>query len=464
VRFIILHRIIIWDSKLNIFLNLSYFISKRINNRGGDSFSGIIHKVAIASIGIGLATMIISFLILKGFQLKIQEKLISFDGHLQVTKFTLSRSYEEDPISKDLALFHDYSDFEFVGHIQEYANKAGLLKVNDETEGVVLKGVSENFELKKFQSNIKKGSFPDLSGEKASLEMMISQKIADKLMLEVGDETLLYFIQSPPRVRRMTISGIYETGMEDFDEKVVMGDLKLVQRINNWPDTLVGGFEINLDLQKIDLLERLKIWHFFNQQYEGFRVHIAFYNFFKYVVFLNQIATLPYYQAQLEESVGYELYIDLISYKFAEIFDWLALLNRNVTIFLSITLFVACFNMISILLILIMERTNMIGVLKSFGASGKLIRRIFVYNGMKLILQGMILGNFIGILFGFLQSKYQFLTLDAKSYYMEFVPISWDWGIIIFLNILTFAIVSLTLSIPTMIINRIAPIKSIRFD
>lgn len=405
-------------------MNLSYFISKRISSRGKDSFSGTIHKVAIASIGIGLATMIISFLILKGFQLKIQDKLISFDGHLQVTKFTLSRSYEEDPISKDLALFHDYSDFEFIDHIQEYANKAGLLKVNDEVEGIVLKGVTNNFDLTKFQSNITKGAFPDLSGEKTSMEMMISQKISDKLMLNIGDETLLYFIQDPPRVRRMTISGIYETGMEDFDEKIVLGDLRLIQTINNWPDTVVGGFEI----------------------------------------FVKNYNRINRYHRILEDEVGYELYIEKVTDKYAEIIDWLALLNRNVIIFLSLTLFVACFNMISILLILIMERTNMIGVLKSFGATGKLIRRIFVYNGMRLILKGMILGNFIGILFGFLQDRYQFLTLDAKSYYMEFVPISWNWSIIIFLNILTFFIVSLTLSIPTMIINRIAPIKSIRFD
>jgi lipoprotein-releasing system permease protein len=384
----------------------------------------MIHKIAIASIGIGLAIMIISFLILKGFQLKIKEKIFSFDGHLQVTKFTLSRSYEEDPISRDLALFNDYSEFEFVDHIQEYANKAGLLKANEEVMGVVLKGVSESFDLSKFEQNITQGKFPNLGTESTSAEIMISQNIADKLSLGIGDETLLYFIQNPPRVRKMTISGIYETGMEDFDDKVIMGDLRLVQRMNNWSDSLVGGFEIFLkDYKKIDK-----------------------------------------YHQQLEDEVGYELYIEKISDKFAEIFDWLSLLNRNVVIFLSLTLFVACFNMISILLILIMERTHMIGVLKSFGSPGKLIRRIFIYNGMGLIAKGMILGNFIGILFGFLQSNYQFLTLDAESYYMEFVPISWDWPIIIFLNVLTFLVVSLTLSIPTMIINRITPIKSIRFD
>ena len=406
-------------------MNLSYFISKRISEKGTNSFSGMIHKIAIASIGIGLGIMIISFLILKGFQLKIQDKIISFGGHLQITKFTLSRSYEEDPISSQLALFHDYSGYEYIDHIQEFAHIAGLLKANEEVMGVRMKGVSNTFDLSKFEQNIIHGEFPELSGEKTSLDIMISQNIADKLDLNVGDNTLLYFpTQNPPRVRKLNISGIYETGMEDFDEMIILGDIRLIQRINNWPDTLVGGFEI----------------------------------------FLNDFNKAEQYQVELEDVIGYELYIEKINDKYVEIFDWLSLLNRNVVIFLSLTLFVACFNMVSILLILIMERTQMIGVFKALGAANKLIRRIFIYNGIRLIAKGLLLGNLIGTTFGFLQSKFKFLTLDPKSYYMEFVPIEWNWGIIIILNVLTFIMVSLVLTIPTMIISKISPIKSIRFD
>jgi len=368
--------------------------------------------------------MIISFLILKGFQLKIQDKIISFGGHLQITKFTLSQSYEEDPISKNLALYHDYSQYNYIDHIQEYANKAGLLKANEEVMGIVLKGVSNTFDLSKFEQNITDGEFPELNDESTSNETMISQNIANKLNLEVGDDALIYFIQNPPRVRKLKISGLYETGMEDFDEKIILGDIRLVQRINNWPDSLVGGFEI----------------------------------------FLNDFDEADYYQSKLEDVVGYELYIEKISDKFAEIFDWLLLLNRNVVIFLSLTLFVACFNMVSILLILIMERTQMIGVFKALGAANKIIRKIFIYNGMQLIAKGLLLGNFIGITFGVLQSKFHFLSLDPKNYYMEFVPISWNWGIILLLNMLTFIMVSLVLTVPTMIISTISPIKSIRFD
>lgn len=405
-------------------MNLSYFISKRISRKEANSFSGTIHKIAIASIGIGLAIMIISFLILKGFQHTIQEKIISFGGHLQVTKFTLSQSYEEDPISKNLALFNDYSKHEYIDHIQEYANLAGLLKANEEVEGIVLKGVSNTFDHSRFEQNIIEGDFPDLNGESSANEIMVSQIIANKLSLKMGDDALVYFIQNPPRIRKLQISGIYETGMEDFDEKIILGDIRLVQRINNWPDSLVGGFEI----------------------------------------FLQDFDQADYYQSQLEDVVGYELYVEKISDKYAEIFDWLLLLNRNVVIFLSLTLFVACFNMVSILLILIMERTQMIGVFKALGATNKIIRRIFVYNGMQLIVKGLLLGNFIGITFGVLQSKFQFLPLDPKNYYMEFVPIEWNWSIILLLNLLSFITISFVLIIPTMIISRISPIKSIRFD
>lgn len=343
---------------------------------------------------------------------------------MQVTKFTLSRSYEEDPISKNLALFNDYSGYKYIDHIQEFANKAGLLKANEEVEGIVLKGISNTFDLSRFEQNIVAGRLPDLTGKTTAFEIMLSQIIADKLNLKVGDDALLYFIQNPPRVRKLEITGVYETGMEDFDEKIILGDIRLVQRINDWPDSLVGGFEI----------------------------------------FLKDFDQVDYYQSKLEDVVGYELYIEKISDKYAEIFDWLSLLNRNVVIFLSLTLFVACFNMVSILLILIMERTQMIGVLKALGATNKFVRGIFVYNGMQLIVKGLLLGNFISITFGILQSKFHFLTLDPKSYYMEFVPIEWDWGIIMFLNILTFVMVSLVLTIPTMIISTISPIKSIRFD
>ncbi len=405
-------------------MNLSYFIAKRISGSKVDSFSGTIYKIAVASIGIGLAVMIISFQILQGFQQKIQNKIISFAGHLQVTKFTLSESFEEDPISRNAEFFKHYKDYGFIKHVQEYAHKAGLIKANDEVLGIVLKGIAPDYDVPRFKKNIVEGRFLHFNDSTDSKEILISRNIASKLDLRLNDDALVYFIQNPIRVRKLKICGIYETGLEDFDERVIIGDLKLVQKINNWPDSLVGGFE----------------------------------------VFVDDFGKINKYEKELSELVSYDLYVEKISDKYMEIFDWLSLLNRNVAIFLTLTLAVASFNMISILLILIMERTQMIGILKALGTRNKQIRKIFIYNGMFMIAKGLLLGNIIGIGFGLLQEKFRILTLNPENYYMKFVPIEWNAEIIIGLNLLIFVVVTVVLLLPTAIISRISPIKSIRFD
>ena len=350
--------------------------------------------------------------------------MISFGGHLEVTKFDLNQSFEEEPISRYSKLERNYKKYDFITHVQTYAHKAGLMKANDEVLGILLKGVTPDFDMARFKPNMKAGKFIQFNDSTDSKDVVVSSLIASKLNLKIGDDAIVFFIQNPVRFRRLTVTGIYETGMEDFDEKIVLCDLKLIQKINNWPDSLVGGFE----------------------------------------VFVDNFKNINQYQRKLYDIVDYDHYVEKINDKYAEIFDWLSLLNRNVVIFLSLTLFVACFNMVSILLILIMERTNMIGTLKAFGAPNKLIRRIFIYNGMLLIAKGLLIGNIIGIGFGLLQEKFKLFHLDAKTYYMAYVPIHWDWQIIVLLNLLTFAVVSLVLVIPTLVISRMNPLKSIRFD
>lgn len=405
-------------------MNLSYHIAKRLSSQEEDAFSRIILNIAVASIAMGLAVMIVSFLILKGFQFKIREKMISFGGHLQVTKFNMSHSFDEEPISRNNNLLREYRNYPFILHVQEYASKAGLIKSNEEVMGIVVKGVTSTFDYPRFEHNMVNGRFIQFSDTSDSREIVISRQIAGKLELQLGDEALVYFMQNPVRVRRLRIAGIYETGMEDFDDKMILADLKLVQRINNWPDSLIGGME----------------------------------------VFVDNYRRMEDYQKRLYDIADYDHFVERIDEKYLEIFDWLSLLNRNVVIFLTLTLFVACFNMISILLIMIMERTHMIGILKALGAKNALIRRVFVYNGMRLIARGLLYGNLIGIGFGLIQSKFRLLKLAPENYYMDHVPIEWNWDIILLLNLLTFLIVSLVLLLPTMMISRISPIRSIRFD
>jgi lipoprotein-releasing system permease protein len=359
-----------------------------------------------------------------GFKETITNKLVGFVGHLQVTKYTLNSTYEELPISKEDSIYNIIRNLDYVQHIQGVAHKVGLIQTDEEIHGIIFKGVDEDFNLSRFGQVLYKGRVIENNTGELSYEIMISKNIADILKLDLNDEIRIYFIQNPIRVRKFKIVGIYTSGMEEFDEKLLIGDIRVIQQLNDWRNTLVGTLEIFID--DFDRLEAA--------------------------------------ENDLFERTEYDLFVDKITDKHIEIFDWLNLVNRNVTILLTLILFIASFNMISVLLILIMERTQMIGILKAVGATSKFIRRIFFYHGIRLIVWGLIWGNIIGLSFGFIQHKFKVIPLDPVNYYMEYVPIKWEWVGISGLNVLTFTIVTLVLVIPTLLISRIDPIKSIRFD
>lgn len=407
-------------------MDFAYYISKRIRTNKMTGFSGTIHSVAIASVAIGIAAMIISFLILSGFKSKIDQKIFSFGGHLQVTRFSFNSSYEEEPITRNNRLVQIAPQLDFIDRVQPYANKPGLIKANDEVMGVILKGVDQNFDFDRFSENMIDGRMLEFKDSAETRELIISKKISNLLQIHTDDDILIYFpFQDPVRVRKLKIVGIYETGMEDFDEKFVLSDLKMIQNLNNWPDSLVGGFEI----------------------------------------FLKDFDDIDFAYDYLDENVlEPNLYIEKITDVFLEIFDWLKLLDKNVYLLIFFTLLVACINMTSILLILIMERTQMIGMLKALGCQNPVIRKIFIFNGMNLTIKGLVWGNVLGLALGALQFYTHVIKLDPENYYMNYVPIQWDWDIVIALNLLTFIIVNITLIVPTIIISNINPIKSIRFD
>lgn len=405
-------------------LNLYYFISKRINLVGKDSFTYLVIRIATISIAIGLAVMIASFAILSGFQEKIQAKIFSFGSHIQVTRYDISRSFEESPISKNTELYTNKGSIKNIAHIQVFSQKPGLLKTDDEVSGVIVKGIGPDFNLESFKPNIIKGDFISFSDSSYSKDILISKKIANKLKLNINDTVLVYFVQNPPRYRKLEIKGIYETGLEEFDEFMIIGDIRLNQRLNSWPDSAVGGYEI----------------------------------------FVKDFERLDETSQEVFESMDYELQLQKITDKYMQIFDWLALLNRNVIIFLVLILFVAAFNMVSTLLIMIMERTNMIGILKAVGANNKQIRMIFIYNGITIILKGILWGNIVGLGFCLLQYYFKIIPLDPENYYMTFVPIQWNWPVFLGINLLTLFIISLVLFVPVIIISNIKPVKSIKFD
>lgn len=408
--------------KLQI-LNLPLFISKRISDNKDGSFSTVISRIAVISIAVTLISLIGAFTILGGFEDTIKEKIYTFSGHLVISKYTLSTSFEDSPIIVSDSVLQHLEALPEVDYLQTYAYKAGLIQANDEVQGVIMKGLDHNFDTVSFSQHLIKGHFPDFPETGYGVEVAASKKLANYLKLDIGDEMVIFFIQEQ-RFRKLKLTGIYETGLEDFDEKTLLGDINLIRRINGWNEHTVGGIE----------------------------------------VFVNDKNKLAEAEDLLFGETESDLYVDKVSDKYAGIFEWLKLLHRNVIIFFWIILFVACLNMVSILLILIMERINMIGTFKSLGASGSLLRNVFLLSGLRLIIKGLFWGNLIGVGACWLQQHFKIIPLDITNYYMKHVPILFDFKAIIIINILAVVLTGITLLLPLLVISRIRPIVAIRFD
>ncbi len=405
-------------------MNLPYFIAKRISKNEEGSFSTVINKIAVVSIAVALIALISCFMILKGFEHTIKQKIYSFSGHLVASKYTLSTSFEQSSIVVSDSVKNGIMELPGIDYLQTYAYKAGLLKTDEEVHGIILKGLDDKFDTTAFAQHMIEGAFPVFPKEGYGTDVAVSYKIASYLQLKVRDEVIVFFIQDPPRFRKLKISGIYQTGLEDFDEKVILGDINLIRRLNDWGPETIGGMEI----------------------------------------FLNNPDDMEAAEEQVFNATDTDLYIDKVSDKYVQIFDWLRLLNRNVVIFFSLILFVAGFNMVSILLILIMERTQMIGILKAIGASNRLIRRIFFFNGFQLILKGIFWGNLIALTFCGIQKYYMIIPLDPANYYMNHVPIDFSISAIFMINLFVMIITAIALFIPLAVISRVSPIKSVKFD
>lgn len=406
-------------------MNLSYFLANRISREQKGGFASSIHTIAIVTLSIGLAASIVSFLIMEGFQTTIKNRIYSFSANILITKLSLNNSMEEQPFSFDIDLYKNPEKFGQVSHVQEFSHKPGLIKGENDVLGIFFKGIGRSFDQEAFKGNLKEGEFIHFLDSGYSHDIVISQIIADKINANLGDEITVHFFQDPPRFRKLKISGIYETNLSEyFDGKVIIGDLKLIQRLNQWPDSVAGGLEVYVkDLNKID------------EVYD-----------------------------QIGESMDYDLFIEKVSDKYVQVFEWLGLVSRQVVILLFVILIVVCVNMISVILILVMERTQMIGLLKAMGARDKVIRRVFVYQGISLITRGLLFGNVIGLGLCYLQYQFRFIKLNAHDYYMSYVPIGWNWPVVIGLNLLVFLVVTIVLLVPTAIVSRINPIKAIRFD
>jgi len=416
-------------------LNTELFIARRIftqkENKKG--ISNKIVSIAVGSISLGLAVMIIAVAILIGFKKQIRNKVIGFGSHFQVVNFDSNQSYETQAITIDSSLIKKYLSLPHISHIQLYATKPGLIKTDTEIHGMIVKGVSTNYDLSFFKQNLISGTIPKYKLGEKSNNAIISEKIAKSLKLKTGDPLYCYFYnqgESTPRSRKLNICGIYRTSLEEFDDMFVIADLRLVQGLNNWNESEISGYEILID--DFDQLE--------------------------YVLPELRDITL---NSATEEST---LKVFSIKTRFPMLFDWLSVLDLNVWVLLILMIAVAGINMISGVLIIIIERTRMIGVLKALGYPNFNVRKVFLYLSGFLSARGLLWGNVVGVSVCLFQYFTGILKLNPELYYIDTVPISLNLFYLLLLNFGTLICITAMTIIPSFFISKITPAEAIAIE
>ena len=407
-------------------MSYEWFIAKKVLTAGKRSNKVInpVVLIAMAGITLGVAVMLVAVMVVTGFRHEITDKVIGFGSHIRIGNFDSNNSYEDVPIVIDEDLVNRIKKINGIKNIQEYATKAGIIKTNDEIQGTVLKGVTRNFNRDYIDKKLVDGSFISFSDSNSLNQIVISKKISSLLSLETGDDVIIYFIEDPPRIRKLKITGIYETGLDEFDNIYVFCNLDLIRKLNNWDSNQANGIEMSIE------------------NYND----------------LDAMTDKVYYTA------GFGYYTQNIEEQYPQIFHWLDLQNINVIIIITLILLIAGISMISTLLIIILENTTIIGILKALGSKTTSIRKIFIYISMPVIGAGIIMGNLIGLGLCFIQWKFGIISLPQESYYVSQVPVNFSVFNILALNAVTIIVCFLLLIGPSMVVARITPARVIRFD
>lgn len=432
-------------------MNLPLLIAKKVASTNRQSFSGLIIRIAIVAVALSLTVMIIATAVISGFKHQIGEKIFGFWGHIHITSTQINRTTGEavpinlnqpfypfiDTVGK-ISYEENFQLFGFelpwvikrqtkggIRHIQSFALKPGIIKTKKEIEGIILKGIGPDFDWSFFDKYLVEGQRLSLSDTAASPGILLSKQTANRLELKTGDKFIFHFIQEGDVLRRrFTVEGIYKTGLEEYDRKFALVDLKKVQELQNWEPNQIGGFEVFIDdLRDLDI--------------------------FTDYIYLEEIPS--------------DLYCENIREKYPAIFEWLALQNINEVVILVLMMIVGLINMTTALMILILERTNMIGTLKSLGLPNWEIRKVFLYHAGYITLLGLFWGNLIGIAFCLLQQKFGFIQLSEENYYLSVAPIEINFFTILILNAGALTAIMIFLIIPSWLVTRISPVKAIRF-
>lgn len=414
-------------------MKFDLFIARRIysNGDGSQQVSKPAVRIAMLGIAIGLAVMIVSVAVVIGFKREVREKVIGFGSHIQLSNFDSTTSYETHPVVVNDSLMKILGNVEGVKHVQRFSTKPGMIKTDRDFQGMVLKGVGQEYDLTFFKEHLVEGTLPEFTDSMASGQVVISKAIAEKLGLKLGDKIFTYYIQDDVRARRLEVKGIYETNFSEYDNLFLLTDLYTVHRLNNWEPGQVTGAEI--EVTDFDRLEQIA-------------------------------GAVSARTDNHMDEYGGTYYTQTVMQLSPQVFAWLDLLDMNVWVILVLMVGVAGFTMISGLLIIILERTNMIGILKALGADNYSIRKVFLWFSVFLIGRGMLWGNAIGLALCLIQSWFKVIKLNPETYYVDTVPMDVNIWIIVLLNAGTLLVSVLMLLGPSYLITRITPSKAIRFE
>ena len=409
------------------------FIARRLykSEQGSRNVSRPAVFIAQLGVALGLAVMLVTIAVSFGFKHEVRDKAVGFSSHLHISNYESAQSYEALPVAADSALWHTLTAMPEVSHVQRYATKAGVFRTDDDFMGYVLKGVGEDYDLSFYAQYLQEGELPQFSDSVASGKILISREIASKLQLAVGDRVDSYFLQGNMRARRYTVAGIYQTGFSEYDRVFALTDLKAVQALNRWEPDQVTGVEVMLT--GFDEVEPMN-WE------------------------LGSLLD------RTQDSYGEQYFVQSVTDLNPGLFAWLDVLDMNVLLILVLMVGVAAFTMISGLLILIIERTQFIGVLKALGASNGMVRKTFLYLAMLIIGKGMLWGNVVGLALCALQKFTRLVTLNPQDYYLDCVPIEFNWPLIVTVNVVMFVLSVLILIVPSHLISRIYPTTAMRFE
>lgn len=411
-------------------MNYEYFIAKRIigSKAYKSSISAPIIKIGIAAIAIGIVVMMVAIATGIGLQQKIRDKVVAFNGHVIITKYDSNNSQESvASISTKQDFYPKFTSVDGIKHIQAVATKFGVIRTETDFEGLVLKGVGGDYDWSYFKEFLVEGRVPDYT-QKRNEDVLMSQYIANRLGFKVGDTFQMFFKKDDPEklpnIITYTIVGIYNSGFQELDATYVIGDIRHIQRINRWEDDQVGNFE----------------------------------------VFIDDYGDLEEKGIEVFKAIPSELDAQTVTQSYYSIFEWIKIFDKNIYGIIGIMILVAGINMITALLVLILERTQMIGILKALGSNNWSIRKLFLYNAGYLILLGLFWGNLLGLGLLFAQEQFKLFPLDPSVYYVTEAPVYINFGYILALNVGTLVLCLLMLLVPSYIITKISPVKAIRFE